>query len=411
LVERHPSLRTAIVETAPGNPVQRVLPSGTPDLEMVDARDWLEEEVKERVIEEFNRGFAIDRPMLRIRVFRSGHRDVMLFAVDHLIVDASSLQICLDDLKDFYSAEFAGTELRLSPTGGSYADFVKWEATLTEGVESERLWSYWKKTLQGDLPQLTLPSTGPRPDVLLPKGGGLDLTFSVELSKGVQTLAKENRTTTFSVALAAFHVLLKMFCRQDDIIIGTSVSRRDGSRWARVVGLFVNVLPLRADLSGNPTFAEHLASVRDAVLGALEHQEFPFPVMVNRLALPRTMQHTPVFQAFLNFLQDRTGELGGLLSPEGDVTVRFGGSLLRPFMVIPQGIGLSEIALQIGQSEGQLVGNLNYNVDIVDPVTAAAMAKSYIEILEGAVRESNRPINELILGASLPSVESEEIFL
>lgn len=335
---------------------------------------------------------------------------MILFAVDHLIVDASSLQICFDDLKEFYSAEFGGTEPKLSPVSAHYADFVRWEATMAEGPESERLWGYWKQRLHGDLPILRLPSSRPRPDVLSPKSGSVDLAFRIGLSSDVQRIARDNRTTVYSVVLAAYYILLKMYSQQDDIIVGTSVSRRDDPRWARVVGLFVNVLPLRVNLSENPPFTAHLARVRDDVLGALAHQEFPFPLIVRRLALPRTMQYTPVFQTFLNFLQDRAGDLSGLLSPDGTTNVKFGGSVLEPFMVIPQGIGLSEVALQIGQNEDQLVGILNYNADIVDPATAAAMAESYIAILERAVREPDRPISELTGGAGYDA-EREEIFL
>jgi malonyl CoA-acyl carrier protein transacylase len=411
LVERHPALRTAIVETESGNPVQRVAPSAAPDLALIAASDWPEEELKQRVIEEFSRAFEIDCPMVRIRVYRSEHRDVILFAADHLILDAFSLQICLEDLKEFYSAEYAMAAPQLSPLSADYGDFVKWEATLTEGPESERLWSYWKEKLRGDLPVLNLPSSHPRPDVLLPKGQTVRLSFGADLSAGVQRIARGNRTTSYAVLLAAYYVLLKMYCRQDDIIVGTSVSRRDDSRWSRMVGLFLNVLPLRVDLSGNPKFTDHLAHVRKTLLGALEHNEFPFPAIVSRLMLPRTMQHGPVFQAFLNFLQDPSGDMAGLMTPDGDIALHFGGSVLRPFIVIPQDDGQSEIALRLGQNEDQLVGDLNYNADILDRVTAEAMAESYLGILENAVREPDRPITELIPGAGQDGAEREEIFL
>jgi malonyl CoA-acyl carrier protein transacylase len=411
LVQRHPALRTAIVETEPGKPVQRVAPSAAPDMALIAASDWPEEELKQRVIDEFGRAFPIDCPMVRIRAFRAEHRDVILFAADHLILDASSLQICLEDLKEFYSAEYAGTAPQLSPLNADYRDFVKWEATLTEGPESERLWSYWKEELRGGLPVLNLPSSRPRPDVLLPKGQTVRLSFGPELSAGVQRVARENRTTSYAVLLAAYYVLLKMYCRQDDIIVGTSVSRRDDSRWSRMVGLFLNVLPLRADLSGNPRFTDHLAQVRKTLLGALTHNEFPFPAIVSRLMLPRTMRHSPVFQAFLNFLQDRSGDMADIMTAHDDIALKFGGSTLRRFIVIPQDDGQSEIALRLGQNEDQLVGDLNYNADILDRVTAEAMAESYLGILENAVREPDRPITELIPGAGQDGAEREEIFL
>jgi non-ribosomal peptide synthetase component F len=167
---------------------------------------------------------------------------------------------------------------------------------------------------------------------------------------------------------------------------------------------------LRADLSGDPTFARHLSNVRETVLGGLAHHELPFLVMVSRLTLPRTLKHSPVYQAFLNFLQDRNGEFGGLVTPGGETSIPFGASTLSPFMVIPQEDGRSEMALHIGQNENQLVGNLNYNAHIVARADAEAMAESYRTILAAVVRQPDQQISQLIAQTSQDK-EREEIFL
>jgi acyl transferase domain-containing protein len=410
LVERHPALRTTILETELGTPAQRVVPLSTPDLALFDAPEGHEEKLEERVLEEFNRSFSSDRPMMRIRVFRARQRDVILFAVDHLIIDASSLLICFEDLKELYAAGCSNMDPALKPVSADYSDFVKWEASLAEGSESERLWNYWKQKLRGDLPVLSLPSSRPRPEVLLPKGESVRLPFGADLSADVHLMAREHRTTSYCVLLAAYFVLLKMYCQQDDVVVGTSVSQREDSRWSNVVGFFVNVLPLRADLSGDPTFTRHLSNVRETVLGGLAHHELPFPVMVSRLTLPRTLKHSPVYQAFLNFLQDRNGEFGGLVTPGGDTSIPFGASTLSPFMVIPQEDGRSEMALHIGQNEDKLVGNLNYNAHIVARADAEAMAESYRSILAAVVRHPDRHISQLIAQISQDE-QREEIFL
>ncbi|HEX4038892.1 MAG TPA: SDR family NAD(P)-dependent oxidoreductase [Acidobacteriaceae bacterium] len=411
LVERHPALRTTIVEVEPGRPVQRVIAWAEPDLELIDASGWTEAELKDRTLEEFKREFAIEHAMMRIRVFRTERdRDIILFAVDHLIADASSLIICFEDLREYYGGEFRNGEPTLEPLGADYGDFVKWESTLAEGPESERLWGYWRRKLGGNLPVLSLPSSRPRPDVLLPNGQSVGLSFAPELAAAVRQLAREKRATTYSVLLAAYFILLKMYCQQDDFVVGTSVSQRDEGSWSRVVGFFVNILPLRADLSGDLTFTDHLSRVREVVLSGLAHHEFPFPILVNRLAQPRTLRHSPVFQAFLNFLQDRAGDFGGLVTPGGDTAISFGPSTLRPFIVIPQEDGRSEIALHIGQNEDQLAGNLNYNGDVLDRATAEAMAASYLQILERVVADPGRPIGEIIFQAGQPQ-NREEILL
>jgi non-ribosomal peptide synthetase component F len=150
--------------------------------------------------------------------------------------------------------------------------------------------------------------------------------------------------------------------------------------------------------------------VRETVLDGLAHHDYPFPVLVSRLGGRRDMKHSPIFQAFLNFLQDRAGEYGGLVTPGGNSAIRFGDSTMRPFVFIPQEDGRSEIALHIGQNEDQLAGNLNYNGDILDRATAQAMAASYLEILENIVADPDRPISEFISHVEQPG-EEEELLL
>jgi malonyl CoA-acyl carrier protein transacylase len=410
LVERHPALRTVVIEKDDQYPTQRILASSSTDLTLIDASAWEEEELKRRVHEEFVPGFAIDKPMVRIRVFRSAERDVILFAVDHLIIDAASGPICFEDLRAFYCAELEGTDPLIEPLEADYHDFVEWEAAQVEGPGSERLWNYWKSKLHGELPVLQLPSTRERPSLLLPKGDNVQGGYSPELSDAIYQVAREHRTTPFTVFLTVFQVLLKMYSGQDDIIIGTSVSRRDDPRWSKQVGLFINVVPLRADLSGDPTFARLLANSKETVLGAMAHQEFPISEIVNRLRLPRSMRRTPIFQAFLNFLIDRSTDLGVLMLPNPDASVSFGPSKLRPFMTIPQQEGQSEIVLLIGQLEGQFVGNLSYNTDIVEREIAELINQSYFAILGTVAREPNRPISELISQAATAGGEREEVF-
>lgn len=411
LVNRHPAFRTIIVEVEPGRPMQRVLASVEPDVMLVDAVTWTEEELRQRALEEFKADFALDRPMMRIRVFRRANNcDVFLFSVDHLIVDASSLIICFEDLKAFYDAEVLQTDLKLEPLTADYSDFVKWETTMKEGPESDRLWKYWSQKLSGTLPVLNLPSLRTRPEVLMPKGESVGVVFGAELSTAVLRLAKERRVTSYAILLSGYLMLLKMYSRQDDIIVGTSVSQRQEEEWSRVIGLFVNILPLRIDFHGDPSFPEFLARVREAILGGLEHHEFPFPTLVNRLPLSRTMRHSPVFQAFLNFLQDRDGDFGGLVTPGGSTTIPFGSSTLTPFMVIPQEDGRSEIALHIGQKEFEFAGNLNYNGNVLDRSTAESMASNYIGIMESIVGNPERRISELLWCAERPE-EREELIL
>ncbi|MGH9593766.1 MAG: condensation domain-containing protein, partial [Bryobacteraceae bacterium] len=258
---------------------------------------------------------------------------------------------------------------------------------------------------------LRLPSSLQRPEIVLPRGESISLKFEPGLLTEVKRAAREHQVTEYSFLLACYQILLHAYTGQDDIVVGTSASARDNPRWANVVGYFVNILPMRCDLSGSPSFAEHLAHTRDTVLGAMSHQEFPFSLMVSRLRLRRRPDRSPVFQTFFNFLTDRVGELGSLFLGVRDSSVEFGGSVLRPWMVVPQQEGQSEIVLQLSDVGGRLGGNLNYNSDVVDRKTAEAMAEDFREIVEAAAREVDAPIASLLPGSRRSAAEREEIVL
>lgn len=409
LVVRHPALRTIFVEDDEGRPQQRVLPAARPDLQMMDASSWTEDDLRDAVFDEFRRPFDFDRPLFRVRVFRCSDSDVMLFNVAHIIIDAWSLRICFAELKLLYAAELKGTGPFLSPARGHYQDFVANESKLVDGPEGDRLWGYWGRQLGGDLPVLRLPSSRPRPPVLVARGECIPLTFGPLRSSGIQRIAREHKATGYAVLLAAFNVLLYHYTGQNDIVVGTSASGRQDSRWAQSVGHFINLLPMRAKLSGGALFADHLRCVRDTVLAALEHQAFPFGEMVTRLRVRRSLKHSPVFQAFFNFVTDRSGDLGPLFMGVRDCAVEFGDSILKPSIIIPQLEGQWEIGLQLTEVEKELVGNLSYNSDILDRLIAEDMADAYGRILDAIIREPNAPVDDLKPSALAGNFQLEDL--
>lgn len=403
---RHPALRTVFFENGDGEPMQRVLASIPSNAVLVDAAAWTEAELERNILEDFSRPFELHRPLLRISLYRCDGYDVILFSVHHIIMDAWSLRLCFRDLKLFYQGELAGVEPKVEPLEGGFHEFVEWEASMSRGPECERLWAYWKEQLSGPLPLLQLPSSRPRPTVMVPRGDWVRLRLDDAAAVGVRRIAREYGTTAYTVLLAAYQTLLHGYTGQQDIIVGTSTSGRDKPTWANVVGCFINLLPIRASLSGTLTFAQLLMRTRDAVLGAIEHQAMPFPVTVTKLCLQRTLERSPVFQAFFNFLTDREGELSSLFIPDCTKPVAFGASVLSPSFIIPQQLGQSEIVAQIFEGEGRFAGFLNYNIDILDRAVAESMAAEYCRIIEEITKNPNVSVSELL--TSVMESEREE---
>jgi hypothetical protein len=397
------------VETEAGVPMQRVLPPASPDIALIDASSWSDARIQETILQDFQSPFDLGRSVFRARVFRGVDGDVLFFKCDHIVIDHWSVRLCIEDLKKIYAAELTGTKPVLDPLPAEYSEFVEWERKAMEGPVAERLWQYWKRKLGGELPILRLPSSRPRPAVLGSECGALLLAFTSEHWLGVQRIAREYRTTGYSVLLAVFEVLLYRYTGQDDVVIGTSVSGRENPKWVNMLGLFINVLPLRGNLSGNPTLAAFLVRTRDTVLEALEHQDFPFSLLVARLRQPRNLERIPIFQAFFNFLTDRSGTLRSLFMGVEDAVVEFGDSTLRPYMVLAQEEGRPEVSVQLAEIDGKLVGYFNYNLNILETATAEAMAADYISLLDSMIREPNTAINDLSIRETGRESDREKI--
>ena len=216
LVARHPALRTIFGTTDDGRPVQRVLHAASPDLQIVDAANFTEAQLRDAVLRDFQRPFVLDRPLLRVTLYRRVGHDVMLLNVHHLVIDAWSLRVCFEDLKEIYGAEMSAgangqrdavhKSSQLEPLKGHYSDFVSWQAALVENSAADSEWNYWKEQLSGELPLLSLPSSKPRPTVLVAQGECLPLNFSSACRPKSLRLLKTpaSPTTLFSSPSSTF---------------------------------------------------------------------------------------------------------------------------------------------------------------------------------------------------------------
>jgi acyl transferase domain-containing protein len=421
LTIRHPALRTVFFEDQAGIPMQRVLADARPELKLIHATCWPDAKIEETIFGEFQRPFDLARPLFCILVLRCVDGDVLLFKLDHIITDHWSTRLLLDDLRKLYAAELEGDDPQLNPVPAQYWDFVEWERAMLEGPGSEPLWEYWKQQLKGDLPVLRLPCAGREPAGLSVQGRALPLVFDTDLLTQAQRIGKENGTTAYSFLLAAFQLLLYAYTGQDDIVIGTSALGREDPRWESTIGLFINLLPLRANLSGNPSFASLLGRVRETLLGALEHQAFPFSELVSRLRAPRSVNRNPVFQAFFNFVSNRSGTLGLLFEEKQSPEIDFGKSKLHPHMVMTLqevrdgrsmfAMSRPEVTMQLAEVRGQLVGYLNFNSDVLDRNTAENMAADYRKLLDAIVRNTDVRIDDLLSAIRPAEPAREEVWL
>ena len=409
LVNRHPALRTTF-PLSEGQPIQQVHRYQEVILKQVDASLWTEQELKERVRATHERPFDLAQgPLFRLSLFtRQANDHVLLFTLHHLISDGWSNWLMLDELRTLFPAVLADEPAELPALQSTYRDYVAWEARILKEKE-EQLWDYWKSRLAGELPLLNLPTDQPRSAVRTYQGASLPLLIPNNLTRAVTALAQRSGATLYMVLLAAFQILLHRYTGQNDILVGSPIVGQRRPEFASIVGYFVNPVVMRADLSANlypqgmmleeypcgASFREYLGQVRQTVLGALEHQDFPFPLLVQRLQPPRAPGMPTVFQSSFTLISAQTdAQLIELTTGATTEPVDFGGLQVSSFP-LSQYDGQFDLFLELFDTPTALRGALKYNPDLFDKTTIERMAGHFQTLLEGIVANPQQPISDL----------------
>jgi amino acid adenylation domain-containing protein len=300
IVRRHAVLRTRF-EVVDGVPHQHVTPSVHVPLTIEDLRGLPEAEREEgrrrAIAQEAHRPWSLgDGPPIRARLWRLGDEDHQLMVLMHHIVsDGWSQGVLIRELAVLYDAFSQGRPSPLPELPIQYADFSVWQREWVGSGDFERQLASWRQAM-ADPPVLQLPAI--RTETGDP-GRGTHARFflSRELSAGVRALCQHEGVTVFMAMLAAFAGLLARYSGQDDVVIGTPVANRDRPELEGLIGSFMNPLPIRIDLRGNPSFRVLLARSRETALAAFANQNVPFDVLVRSLATERTATSSPLFQA------------------------------------------------------------------------------------------------------------------
>ena len=411
LVDRHPVLRTTYV-MRDGRPVQQIHRHQKVHFEEIDASTWSWGELKDRLVEEAHRPFDLERgPILRVGLFtRSAQEHILLMVVHHIAIDFLSLVILMDELRLMYPAEKAGVRTSLPSLDWQYTDHIRWQTEMLAGPEGERLWSYWQKQLAGELPVLDLPTDRPRPPVQTFRGDSYAFTLSEELGGRLKALARAKGATLYTLLLAAFQVLLHRYTAQNDVLVGTGAAGRTRREFARIVGYFTNMVVLRADLSRNPTFEAFLDQMRQRVTAALQYQDYPFSLLVERLQPARDPSRSPLFQAAF-ILQRRYRLQEQEVSPPmlDEMEERLDQEELElEFFPLEQQLARFDLELMMFEEGRALSASLLYNTDLFDAATVARMAGHFQTLLKGIVANPEQRVLNLPL---LTEVERHQLLV
>ncbi len=393
VVNRHESLRTAFVEIQ-GRPVQRILPAlpamevplPLMDLSALPA-ERQQAEAERLAVRAGEHRFDLSRPPLLtanlVRLAPDHHAVVLV--CHHIIGDGWSSAVLLSDLTQIYRAFAAGEPSPLLALPVQYADFASWQRTRLSDREMAEQLAGWRERLAPPLPVLDLPTDRPRPAVQSFRGMSEVLVVPPEVANGLRGLGADQGATPFMVLLSAFAVVLSRWSGQEDLIVGSPVAGRDRLELERMIGIFLNMLPLRVDLSGDPAFRGLLGRVRETALAAYTHKEVPVERILEEVQPGRDLSRSPLFQVLFNFLAfpHPSLDVPGLAIetvPTREMPSRF------DFTVYAEEIRTGEISL-----------DLVYNADLFDRATMTGFLAQLRRVLERAAAEPDTPISRISL--------------
>ncbi len=385
IVERHESLRTHFEEEG-GEVLQVVAPGTDFRLETIDI-SGLPEDARQAEAErlgsiEAKRPFHLATgPVFRAELVRlSPLSHILHVTVHHAMFDGSSMTVLTRELAEIYQAYHEGKECPLEQPPIQYGDFSVWQKDFLSGPEVAKQLAYWKRRLAG-MVELDLPTDRPRPPVKTWNGDLVSALLPKDLSGRLQTIAARNGATLYHLLLAAYKVLLHRYSGSTDIAVGSPITGRTRAELEPLIGVFINSLILRSDLSGDPSFESFIRQVRDTALEAVENQDLPFECLVRELKPERDQSRNPLFQ--VNFTHQRSFAKAG----------HFGGVDLTPIPSRSPGAIFDLHFFMVERAEGWRV-TCDYSSDLFDRETALRMLGHYRRLLEDIAADPAKPLSK-----------------
>jgi amino acid adenylation domain-containing protein len=387
IIGRHETLRTVFCPVD-GEPMQIVRPSLSLRLETFDLRAVPPEEQSSETTrctaEMAQRPFNLATgPLLRAALLRRSVDDnVFVLVIHHIIADGWSLGVFWRELVALYDCFYLNLPSKLPDLPIQYADFAVWQREQLRGDRLNKLTTYWRQKLDGLL-RLQLPTDRPRPPVLSYRGAFQELTLTGAAASAMRSLSKREGVTPFMTLFAAFAVVMQRYSGQDDIVVGLPTASRDRSELEGLIGFFINSLVLRVDLSGDPTFRELLARVRETALDAYEHQELPFEKLVEELQPERDLSSNPLFQISFQ-----------LFSAPGERPQARQGKV-EPAIMINRGSAIFDLAFNLWEASEGVGGQIEYSTDLFDASTIERLSGHFRTLLKNACSNPDKRLSDL----------------
>ncbi|MBD1924287.1 amino acid adenylation domain-containing protein [Microcoleus sp. FACHB-831] len=400
IAQRHEALRTNFTNVD-GKLIQAIAPADACHLNLtiIDLTQLAPNEqqatIQRLAIEEDRQPFDLEKELLlRTKLLKlDAQQYVLLLTMHHIVSDGWSIGVLIKELAALYESFSTGKQSNLPELPIQYADFAIWQRQWLQGDVLNNQLSYWRQQLEGLPPLLELPTDRPRPAIQTSCGGTRSILLPQELTTALKKLSQQEDVTLFMTLLAAFKTLLCRYIGQTDIVVGSTIANRNRSEIEGLIGVFINTLVLRTNLSGNPSFRDLLRRVREVTLGAYNHQDLPFEKLVEELQPTRSLSRNPLFQVMF---QLRNAPMPALEIP----------GLNLSLLEVERGTTQFDLSLDMEEVGERLKASIEYSTDLFDAATITRMLGHLQTILEGIVANPDQSISHLPL---LTQVEQQQV--
>lgn len=399
LIARHPILRTAY-RVIDGEPRQQVGSQARAQfsVDRVFAAD--EAAIRRWIDEESNRPFDLTQSPIRLKLLLNEHdgadaiRVVLLLNVHHIAADFWSLEILLSELRTLYRLARAGEPLKLPPLPVQYKDCVEHERARLDGADGEHLAAFWRRELAHGFPVLSLATDRLRPPRKTEHGRVYDRSLGATLSQQVRDTARLLRVTPYMLLLAVYQLHLHLHTGQARVMIGAATSGRNAPGSESVVGHFVNTVVLACEVRPDDSFDALLQRTREMMLRVLDHQDYPFPLLVDALRPARDPSRSPIYQVMYNWNQAR-----GDFAAEGGSGVPFYRERLAASSTGTRG-ATHDLTLNVQDLGDEYLTAWTFNTDLFDDETIARFASQYAHLVEQVVADTRRSLHQYTLATA-----------
>ncbi|MEM9922040.1 MAG: condensation domain-containing protein, partial [Bacteroidota bacterium] len=388
LVDRHEGFRTCF-EMVEEQPMQRILPKV--DFQVAHFFP-LDSEIAE-TIQDFSCPFDLSKaPLIRAGlIHKADGTYILIVDIHHIVTDALSQDIIVDDFMAFYNGA------QLPALDVQYKDYAEWQNSPEQIAEREKQEAFWMEELVGELPVLDIPTDFQRSQDNSDEGEYLRVYVREEDKQKLDAFCAEQQVTHSMVLCSFFSILMSKLSGQEDVMIGLSISGRDHSALERLIGMFVNLLPLRSFPERNKSFESFVDEVKGATLAALDNQNCQYDKLVEELGVQRNLGHNALFDVIFNYIS--RPDLSEDLTPEKTDHFTWGNASKR-----------LDITLNVTQYINTFLLEFQYDSNLFRRETAEQMLQSFLNLLTALPETKGKKLSEVYIAsaASIQAIADEQ---